>query len=340
MSGELRLMPHRSFLALQHKTKRIMTKKLWTLAVSLLISFTPILAQEVPENQLVIPAKTNVIPFTWQGDSIHSVWEPHTAMLVPVKLKHCARTFYMQFDLGSPYSLLYKNKTDAIRAKYPRSLPPDTAAGQLYLFSFKTGKVKVTARKILVNQYDSSAIDWSHTNGIEVIGTLGADMIDGRVASIDYPGRTITLSQDIPHQGDPVKMVDFMYAYRRVLLPAKIKGRETLLYFDTGSSMFELLASKETVLQLAVPNASPQQFPVRSWNRTLTANVLASDQSIEIAHTLVPLHSSAYIDGVSDTQVKQMLKMGISGMTGNKLFLNYVLILDTKNNKFGLKRKG
>jgi hypothetical protein len=31
-----------------------------------------------------------------------------------------------------------------------------------------------------------------------------------------------------------------------------------------------------------------------------------------------------------------MLRMGIGGMTGNKLFLHYILVLDTKNKKFGL----
>jgi hypothetical protein len=31
-----------------------------------------------------------------------------------------------------------------------------------------------------------------------------------------------------------------------------------------------------------------------------------------------------------------MLKLGIGGMTGNKLFLNYILIIDTRNKKFGL----
>jgi hypothetical protein len=34
--------------------------------------------------------------------------------------------------------------------------------------------------------------------------------------------------------------------------------------------------------------------------------------------------------------VEQMKKIGIGGMTGNKLFLNHQLLLDTKNKKFGV----
>jgi hypothetical protein len=39
---------------------------------------------------------------------------------------------------------------------------------------------------------------------------------------------------------------------------------------------------------------------------------------------------------MSTSKVEQMMQMGIGGMTGNKLFLNYKLVLDTRNKKFGL----
>lgn len=55
-----------------------------------------------------------------------------------------------------------------------------------------------------------------------------------------------------------------------------------------------------------------------------------------IANTTLPLHSVTYIEGASSAQVERMLKAGIGGMTGNKLFLHYVLILDTKNQQFGV----
>jgi hypothetical protein len=44
------------------------------------------------------------------------------------------------------------------------------------------------------------------------------------------------------------------------------------------------------------------------------------------------------MEGVSDSQVAQMMKMGIGGMTGNALFLDYILVIDTVNKKFGLVR--
>ena len=41
------------------------------------------------------------------------------------------------------------------------------------------------------------------------------------------------------------------------------------------------------------------------------------------------------MQGASDTQIAQMMKMGIGGMTGNKLFIGSILVLDTKNKKLG-----
>lgn len=292
-------------------------------------------AQSIATNQLVLPKGTYVIPFYWQGDTIHSKWEPHTAVLIPVTIAGCPRRFYMQFDLGSPYSLLYKNKLIAIKKKYPKVAPDSIIDDKLKNFSFTTGKMPVSAKEIPVKLFDDSTVN----RDIEIIGTIGADFIDGKVVVIDYPQGKLTISQAIPAElTHGLTLTDFIYAGRSVLLPAKIRGRQTLLYFDTGSSMYELLTDKNTCEQLSIPNTKLLQNKVTSWDKLLTANSLASNDSIEIANMKVPIHHSTYIEGVDSSQIERMSKMGIGGMTGNKLFLVYKLVIDTRNKKFGLIR--
>lgn len=291
-------------------------------------------------SQLVLPGKTCVIPFYWQGDTIHSKWEPHTAILIPVNIAGCPRRFYMQFDLGSPYSILYKNKLTAIRNQYPAAIPDSMADNKLTNFSFTAGEIPVFAKEIAVKLFDSSTINWN-VEAIEIIGTIGADLIDGRVVVIDYPLGKLALSETIPAGLIPgLALTDFVYAGRSVLFPAKIKGRQMLLYFDTGSSMYGLLTDKGTCEQLSIPGARLLQNKVRSWDKIVTANSLASSDSIEIANTKVPINSATYIEGVDSSKIERMSKMGIGGMTGNKLFLAYKLVIDTKNKKFGLIRDG
>ncbi|SKC00133.1 hypothetical protein SAMN05660226_04197 [Parapedobacter luteus] len=243
----------------------------------------------------------------------------------------------MQFDTGAPYSLIYKNKLNAIQLKYPSSIPSNEIGGKLENFSFKADQTPIVVKEIEVKQFDDSAIDWKDENRIEIIGTIGTDLIDGKVAIIDYVNKKLTVSQSIPERlMENISLSDFIYSNRHILLPAKVNGKETVLYFDTGSSMFELLTDRETSKQLAIPNEKPIQYKVNSWGNFLIANTLASNSSIEIANISIPIGASTFFEGVSNAQIEQMSKMGIGGMTGNKLFLNYILVLDTKHHKFGL----
>jgi hypothetical protein len=297
-------------------------------------------AQSISGNtagKLSISSKKNTINFYWQGDSINGIWEAHTAMLIPVKLKNCPKQFFMQFDLGSPYSLFYKNKLRSIKLKYPKAVPLNDTAGSLVNFSFKADKTAVAATAIKVKQFDSTAVNWVNKNSMEIIGTLGVDFIDGRVIVIDYPNKKILLSTDTAVTLLPkVLLSDFIYVNKSILLPAKVQDKNTLLYFDTGSSMFELLTDKKTCEAMALPGSKVIQRNIKSWDKYVTANSIASNSTIEINSIKIPIHFTTYIEGVNNNQAAQMMKMGIGGMTGNKIFLHSKLLLDTKNKKMGL----
>lgn len=311
---------------------------------SLLISISAggVLGQSMPAlppNQLSIPSGSHGIPFTWLGDTVNGVWESHTALLIPVKIKNCPKQFYMQFDLGSPYSLFYGNKLAAIRTRYPKALPPVDSSGNLNNFAFSLGEMSVFAKEIVVKQFDRSTINWKRKASPEIIGTIGSDLVDAKVFVIDYPGRRLVIGEEIPVElQSKLSLTDFIYARRTIILPAKLQGKKTMLYFDTGSSMYPLLTDKKTSEGLALPNAPLLKSKVRSWDTFRTANSLATSASIEIANVQVPVRYSTYMEGVSDTQVTQMMKMGIGGMTGNALFLDYILVIDTMKKKFGLSR--
>ncbi len=100
-------------------------------------------------------------------------------MIIPVQLKGCPRTFYMQFDLGAPSSVLYKNKLDAIREKYPGAVPLMENDKRIGEYNFWIDKTPVAAHEILLKQFDSAVIDWKKSSK-EIIGTIGADLIEGK----------------------------------------------------------------------------------------------------------------------------------------------------------------
>ncbi|NII27149.1 hypothetical protein HB364_18825 [Pseudoflavitalea sp. X16] len=293
------------------------------------------LPPSLPPNQLTLPAGNYTLPLHWKGDSLRGRWEPYVALLIPVTLPGCPQTFYMQFDTGAPYSLFYGNKLQAIHRKYPATTAPGDS---LTNYRFKAGPLPITARQIAIRSFDSSGIDWKNKRAPQIIGTLGADLLENKVIIIDYPRKSLFIGDSLPAHLQPTQLTSFLFAMRRILLPATIKGKNTILYFDTGSSAFELLTDKATCHKLASDSSGAVQYPVQSWGKTLTANTIATNDSITVGGLTIPVRHATWIEGVSDDQVSQMMKMGIGGMTGNKLFLSYILVLDTKSKKFGLHR--
>ncbi|MCG2614654.1 hypothetical protein LZZ85_10195 [Terrimonas sp. NA20] len=303
------------------------------LSLATVIFFLNATAQNIAPNYLEFSGDLQTIPFRWKADSLNGAWDRHAAILIPVKLKNCPKEFFMQFDLGAPSSLVYTQQLASIAKLFPKAVPTLDSNSKIHSFEFTAGKTKIKAQEIAAISMKGE-IDW-RKNSVNIIGTLGSDLIDNREVVIDYPGQKLLINCT-PGDDTVWHLSDLLYTRRSVLLPAVIQGKQTILYFDTGSSAFELLTNEKTAHALATTDAAASRYPVSSWGKTLTAVSLPTADSITIAGVKLPLNKATYIEGVSDSQINQMMKMGIGGMTGNKLFLHSKLYLDLKNKKFAL----
>ncbi len=111
--------------------------------------------------------------------------EHYATMLIPVRLPGCHKRFYMQFDLGVPFSLFYRNKIQAISSRYRFPEQVNDSTTSLKEFSFLTGNTKIIAHDIVVKPLGNSQINWNK-EAVEIIGTLGVDFIGNNTISIDY----------------------------------------------------------------------------------------------------------------------------------------------------------
>lgn len=289
-------------------------------------------------NQLTTAASKIVIPFTWQSDSINNQLNPYAAMLLPVLIKGCPRVFYMQFDLGAPTSLFYKNKLNAINDKFKNiSLQHTDDKDQLINYDFFLDKNILTAKKIDVKQFDSSGINWSDTLSHEIIGTIGTDLFEDKILIINYQNNNLFIGDKIPDSISPkVNPADFKFENRRVLLPALIDETPTDIFFDSGTSAFELMTNQKTWEKLSKKDAKPNKYEVSSWGNKLKVNTIATDKSITFNKTAIPLKYVTYVEGISFVQSTLMKLSGVGGLTGNKLFINKIVVLDTKHLKFDI----
>lgn len=285
-------------------------------------------------NELNLPASDYTLKFKWHGDSVNHRFEQHSALLVPVKFKGCPTTFYMQFDLGSPYSMFYSKKITSILRRYPKT-DIKINSSKVAAASFRLDRTQLVAKEINLREFGGEISNFNSKDPI-IIGTIGVDLIDGKTLVIDYPKRKLTIAANVPSQLASTATTPFVYMQRSILFPAIIRGKKTMLFFDTGSSRYSLLTDEKTAKAMASDASAPMTSKVSSWDRVLTATQLPSASTISIAAHTILLQNVTYMQGASSAQIDMMSKLGIGGMTGNKLFLPYKLIIDTKNKKFGL----
>lgn len=311
-------------------------KALFTVAVLGLAA--PALAQS-PQSapQLALRNDGREFGFLWQAARFGDRTEPHAALIVPVRIEGAPKTLYMQFDLGAPSTVLMKDKLDSLTERLPGlAAGADGAVNRLV---FSMGEVRAEAANVRVVQGGSSGgIAWDEPDRIDIIGTVGADLLRGRVLVIDYPRNRIFVGPAAP-EGlvGAGQSIPFIFTPRGVILTGMvIDGEAKNIMLDTGSSAFALLTSHEDWLAKTNGGAGETSFPVNSWGRTLTAHVAPSGSVARFGDTTVPLGEVAYMEGVDAAQANAMRASGMGGMTGNKLFVDRILVLDAVNSTYAV----
>jgi hypothetical protein len=297
----------------------------------------------VPKNQLTVEKSEKFIPFKWASAMINNEMNRFAAILLPVQIKGCPKTFYMQFDLGTHSTEFYKNKLEAINQKFINNIPFETDNGKTILtnYTFHLNEIALTSKRIKVNQYDTSTINWSDTTTNEIIGTIGSDFIENKTIVIDYPNSRILLTEKLPDSIKiKTKFTKFKYVNRTIFIPAKVGDDETEVLFDTGASTFEFLTTKSKWNKLAKKNAKVSMFEGASWGNVDKFYTTSTDDSIKYGNLSFPLNRVSYMDNhvkIANWATPIFLKIiSVGGSTGNKLFLDKIIIFDTKNLDFGI----
>ncbi|TGE28765.1 hypothetical protein [Hymenobacter metallicola] len=292
---------------------------------------------QAPANQLVVTGLPATSSFVWLADSTTKPVTAHAAILLPVRLPGCPRTCYVQFDTGAPTSLFYGKSLAALRTRYPATqaaLPVQNDT--LHNLSFPLGQGRILARRLRVIQYGASGVPADTTRPF-IIGTLGADVLDGRALVLDYARQQFGLHDRLPAGlAQQAAFTPLSFAERRVQFTATVEGQSRQLLFDSGSSAFALLTSKDNFEALARPAAPVQVASVNSLGRTLTSYTVATPAALQVGTAAVPLGTVTHIEGTRFTEEMLMRFSGMGGMLGNAPFVTRTLILDVRGGRLGI----
>lgn len=283
--------------------------------------FTP------PENYLKISGIAENIPIKWISSNENS----HSALLLPIEIKGINRTFYMQFDSGSPVTVFYKKSLESIAEKFQNQVKID-AENNTISSAFRIGKMNVASNDFEVLDYGEK-ISFDNPDAENIIGTIGTDLLEKRITILDFKNNQCSFIEKIKEDA----FTDFEFKKRKILIPSVIENENLKLLYDTGTSGYELITTKEIWQQYRNKNSAIKTEKGNSWGNTLSVYSASAKKKIQFKNTTLNLSEVTYIEGTSSLQKFLMKRSGMQGMIGNKLFLNHKLILDCRNEKFKLE---
>jgi hypothetical protein len=283
--------------------------------------FTP------PENYLKVSGIAQNIPIKW----ISSDGNSHSALLLPIKMNGINQTFYMQFDSGSAVTVFYKKPLESIAQKIQNQIKID-AANNFISTAFTIGNMRVASNTFEVLNYGEK-INFDDPKAENIIGTIGTDLLEKRITILDFKNNQCSFIEKIKEDD----FTDFEFKKRKILIPLNIENEKLKLLYDSGTSGYELITTKEIWQQYRNKNSALKTEKGNSWGNTLSIYSASAKKKIQFGKVILDLSEVTHIEGTSDLQKFLMKRSGMQGMIGNKLFLDHKLILDCKNEKFKLE---
>ncbi len=290
--------------------------------------------------------KLQWFPFEWHGSEMSGKYYDRFSINIPVTIDDLPHKFNMQFDLGATNTMLYGNsiapyleKYKSLKNKIDTTLTFMAEGEKNFKFrrvNLKLGMVDIGAINIghFKNFGDSISVDSMNTASEKHIGTLGANLFQGKILIIDYPNKRICISKEIPKQFKKASYQPFKIDKGRIKIPLKINGQEEDLMFDTGASLFALLTSKERAK--AISNGDVvDSLEVTTWGKYYTVLGEKLNPPIYFGNTQlkkVPVHYHK-----ADIFKNFFMNDKIWGLTGNAFFLDNVVIIDYQKQLFGVK---
>lgn len=270
------------------------------------------------KNYLTVDNESGLIPFKWLGSE-------KNALLLPIHFSNDTITYYLQFDTGSPYTVFYSNSI--------KKISQISVNKELAKTSFYIGKTKITSDKFKIYNHGND----NNNDLIKIIGTIGADILENRKTIINFKENNIALNLSKVPSRFQTKLFDFKFKKRKIIFKGFLKVQEENFLFDSGTSAYELLTNKEVWESLKLPNSKINIEKSKSWDNVLTTFTANCNQKIKFDTQEIPLNNVTYVEGFSQVQYSMMKFSGMTGMLGNKIFLNNSLYIDCTQNKMGIE---
>ena len=258
--------------------------------------------------------------------------EAHDLIKVPVRIKGVPQRFYLQWDTGSPYSLLYRRPLNSLKAQGFSWIESE---GFLLNVEIEIGNGSLAADSFPI--YENYGRTFEVTDSLRAIklGTLGTDFMAGKICSIDFKNGKMEIYHELPQwMEDSLHFEPFSFAGRRMMLPAVLDGKKHDLFYDSGSSAFGLITTKGRFEDYSEEGSDLIRYETNSWGNSIPICHKETAMQMDMGGATLPLARVSYIDMYTPVQSLLAPFSKIGGWLGNKAFLEGKLILDCQKEEF------
>lgn len=318
---------------------------LFVCSTGLLAALAPS-ACTVPRTSLPSVASYPWFPFTWSGAQVEGRKFDKLAMLVPVQLSDLKGNFVTQFDLGSDATIVYEN---AVKNYFPTRAQLYASVDTTQRFVSDNGGIshpttglplgfgRTTIPHPVLARNTGNAVpkDSLHTASAKVIGTIGADFLKNKVLVIDYPRKRMCVLDSVDaYWRMHTAFVASRVRKNRIQIPLTVNQRTHWALFDTGASLFPLITDEQTWKSLVPSGVPTDTLRVNSWGEKVAFYGAPMQADVYLGTTKLPKGQAWF------NRHKRLLDFNraeqVDAITGNAFFFNSIVVLDFKQNRFGV----
>ena len=271
----------------------------------------------------------------WHDGEINGLTVKKMGLFIPVKIEGINENFYMQLDLGANSTLLDEAILNKVLINYPNFKMSVSKKGKNFLdnvtLKLANSKLIFNAKKIpIYGEKDISKID-----SLYKIGTLGYDAILNKTLILDFKNNRFSITnKSIDDLGYSIKLVDCSVNKFPAFISAKIGNKKVRFIFDTGSSIFPAITSIKNLNSINKAGEVDTLCCIHAWGNDYKMLRRKLSVPIKIGNDTF---NNEYVYATRKDQVYSYLpNWYLFGMTGNILFDGKIIIIDTKNDKFGI----
>ncbi|MGB8658022.1 MAG: hypothetical protein WCE90_09610 [Candidatus Zixiibacteriota bacterium] len=275
--------------------------------------------------------------FEWIGRSIGDKTFDRTAILVPVKLKHNPKTLWMQLDTGADITVVYQIPFSQL--KYPTQ--SIQGRDDLIALSGMVGNCPFDSLPVFLYKDFGDSLDDKQEHPL--IGSVGQDVLGGKILVIDFPKRRFYLSDSVNGALKSLlsraSFVDLSRRNNKLFVHVQIADTSSDdFFYDTGASLFPITTSKamwQKLTGLQGDEKNNIRMSVPSWGQEAVLIGAPAKGELKFG-TLRVTSPMVYFDTTGMIAFSQG-PFQADGLLGNALFYDeYTVILDLIQNRFGI----